>query len=73
MLEEFSKETRKPVTSDCDGGHNEDGCHVMDESELVSSLVAPWLNRMSAYVAMIVRLFLFILFQLHRMTFAPTW
>lgn len=44
-----------------------------DKPELELSVVAPWLNRMSAYVAMIVRLFLFILFQHHRMAIVPTW
>jgi uncharacterized membrane protein len=36
-------------------------------------VVALWLNRMWAYPAMIILLFLFILYQLYRMTFAPTW
>ena len=36
-------------------------------------VVALWLNRMWAYPAMIVLLFLFVLYQLYRMTFAPTW
>lgn len=36
-------------------------------------VVALWLNRMWAYPAMIVLLFVFILYQLYRMTFAPTW
>lgn len=36
-------------------------------------VVALWLNRMWAYPAMIVLLFVFILYQLYRMTFAPSW
>lgn len=36
-------------------------------------VVALWLNRMWAYPAMIVLLFLFILYQVYRMTFAPSW
>jgi uncharacterized membrane protein len=36
-------------------------------------VVALWLNRIWAYPAMIVLLFLFILYQLYRMTFAPSW
>ena len=36
-------------------------------------VVALWLNRMWAYPAMILLLIAFILYQLYRMTFAPSW
>ena len=36
-------------------------------------VVALWLNRMWAYPAMILLLISFILYQLYRMTFAPSW
>ena len=36
-------------------------------------VVALWLNRMWAYPAMIVMLVAFIVYQLYRMTFAPSW